>query len=302
MTWLRIEGRMPHHRKVAPLSDAAFRLHVTAQAWCVEEGSDGKISKKIPQTLQSAPRGKNLERALAELTESGLWDVTEDGYSIHDFLEYNPSAAENKARRESKISAGAAGGRAKASKPLAPARFLPEQTPSKNEAEGWQEAKQNCSPIPIPIPEREDPPTPKPEDSPGARSETRIRTGDRFADSFAGFQLRPEVMELHEAFRQAFLPEHKFMLGSDEPAILAEAIRLHTLENCLLVVKHAHFDGMVNGTRDDKGNKHESIGYIFGNATTFARILKDAKKKAAENSESVGEMIARRKAVQAGTP
>lgn len=99
MSWLRIEGRMPQHRKIAPLSDRAFRLHITAQAWCVEEESDGLVPSGIPQTLTASPRGKALKDTIAELVAAQLWDVVDGGYRIHDFLEYNPSHAQQEALR-----------------------------------------------------------------------------------------------------------------------------------------------------------------------------------------------------------
>ncbi len=99
MSWLRVEGRMPQHRKVAPLSDRAFRLHVTAKCWCVEEESDGHVPADIPQTLTAAPRGKALKDTLAELVRSQLWHEVDGGYRIHDFLEYNPSHAQQEASR-----------------------------------------------------------------------------------------------------------------------------------------------------------------------------------------------------------
>jgi hypothetical protein len=150
MSWLRIEGRMPHHRKVAPLSDAAFRLHVTATCWAVEEGSDGEIPRAIPATLPAAPRGRALQQTIAELVAAGLWESRDGGdFAIHDFLIYNPSARAAAELRAARASAGQVGGRRSA-----------EQRASKPEAIASPVAsgllytlpKQNPSPIPIPIP------------------------------------------------------------------------------------------------------------------------------------------------------
>jgi hypothetical protein len=99
VSWLRIEGRMPQHRKVAPLSDRAFRLHVTAKCWCVEQESDGIVPADIPSTLTAAPRGKALKDTIAELVKAQLWHETDGGYRIHDFLQYNPSHAQQEASR-----------------------------------------------------------------------------------------------------------------------------------------------------------------------------------------------------------
>ena len=117
MSWLRIEGKMPGHRKVAPLSDAAFRLHVTASAWCAEHRTDGRVPLDIPATLTRAPQGKALKSCVDDLLARVLWHKLEDCYQIHDYLEWNWSASDY----ERRASSGQAGGRAKASKRLASA-------------------------------------------------------------------------------------------------------------------------------------------------------------------------------------
>jgi hypothetical protein len=138
MSWFRIEGKMPQHEKYAPLSDAAFRLAITAGAWCSENMTDGMIRKTIVPTLTRAPSGKKLSCAIESLVSAGIWEDHGDSYEIHDYLDWNLS----KAQWLSKVAAGAAGGRAKAansnSNQLAPARATdladarqkPEQTAS----------------------------------------------------------------------------------------------------------------------------------------------------------------------------
>lgn len=138
MSWFRIEGRMPQHRKVAPLSDAAFRLHITAGAWSAEEGTDGLVPARVVGTLTGAPRGKALVSVLQELVSGGLWEQNDQGYQIHDYLQWNMSAADLAARREAKAHAGKAGGKRsgeqRRSKPEAAASILLKQTGSKSEA------------------------------------------------------------------------------------------------------------------------------------------------------------------------
>jgi hypothetical protein len=189
---------MPNHRKVGPLTDAAFRLHVTAACWCVNEELDGKIPANIPGTLTAAPRGKALERIVTELLDAGLWDAAEEGgYLIHDFLDYNPSAAHSKAVREAKASAGAAGGKAKASgghsKNLPGASPGAKQPPGKEEANGQHDAKQKPSPTPISDSDSDsqdsDPP-------PGSRT----RGPDRFAQSFES--RIPDAFDVTEEHRK----------------------------------------------------------------------------------------------------
>lgn len=101
MSWLRVEGRAPQHRKIAPLSDAAFRLHFTAKCWCAEELTDGVMPASVPATLTAAPRGKALAKAVNELVSAGLWDINPDGgWRVHDYLEYNPSAESVRAKQQ----------------------------------------------------------------------------------------------------------------------------------------------------------------------------------------------------------
>ena len=138
MSWFRIEGRMPQHRKVAPLSDAAFRLHITSGAWSCDEGTDGLIPGPVVPTLTAAPRGKRLIDAIQELLDAGVWDLRDNVYQIHDYLDWNISAAELAKRRADKVSAGQAGGKRsgeqRRSRTEAAASALLKQTRSKTQA------------------------------------------------------------------------------------------------------------------------------------------------------------------------
>lgn len=95
MTWVRLDDKFPNHPKVINLSDAAFRLHVSAICYAGEYLTDGHISGRIVRNLSPI---SNLARAVEQLVAARLWEPTEDGYQIHDFLEYNPSAEKKKTR------------------------------------------------------------------------------------------------------------------------------------------------------------------------------------------------------------
>lgn len=100
MSWLRIDDKMPRHKKVRPLSDAAFRLHITALAHCCEEENDGVFKASDLDVMVSIPRGRKLDAALRELEAGGVWTRQGDEWRIHDFLYWNPSSEERKAKRE----------------------------------------------------------------------------------------------------------------------------------------------------------------------------------------------------------
>lgn len=89
MPWVKFDDRFPWHRKIRRLSDAAFRLHVSAIHWCSEHLTDGRIQA---DDLPFVSDTKRPQVAVKELEKAGLWDVADDGWTIHDYLEYQPSA------------------------------------------------------------------------------------------------------------------------------------------------------------------------------------------------------------------
>ncbi|MGA4941741.1 hypothetical protein [Streptomyces cinereoruber] len=97
MPWVRLDDRFPSHRKVALLSDRAFRLYVSALCWSSENLTEGRILEK---ELPLIARVRGPKTVAAELEAAGLWDRTEVGWAIHDYLEYNPDRAKVKAERE----------------------------------------------------------------------------------------------------------------------------------------------------------------------------------------------------------
>lgn len=100
MVWVRKDDQMPIHRKVAPLSDAAYRLLDEAICWCSRNQTDGRIGVSDLPEISRRGRPKNA----AELVDRGLWHLAggwcssdvcaesgPDGWVIHDYLDYNPS-------------------------------------------------------------------------------------------------------------------------------------------------------------------------------------------------------------------
>ncbi|MBT2505127.1 hypothetical protein J7I98_04290 [Streptomyces sp. ISL-98] len=90
MPWVRLDDRFPSHRKVALLSDRAFRLYVSALCWSSENLTEGRITDR---ELPIVTRLRGAKAAAKELEDARLWDRTEGGWSIHDYLEYNPDRA-----------------------------------------------------------------------------------------------------------------------------------------------------------------------------------------------------------------
>ncbi|MFE1903843.1 hypothetical protein ACFW96_09245 [Streptomyces gardneri] len=97
MPWVRLDDRFPSHRKVALLSDRAFRLYTSALCWSSENLTEGRI---LPQELPLVARIRGHKAAAAELETAGLWDQAEVGWVIHDYLVYNPDRARVQADRQ----------------------------------------------------------------------------------------------------------------------------------------------------------------------------------------------------------
>ncbi|MGH3735846.1 MAG: hypothetical protein ACRDT6_09535 [Micromonosporaceae bacterium] len=89
MAWPTIDDGFPDHPKVAGLSDAAFRLHVSGICYSARHLTDGIIDAAMVPRLVPAFR----RRTLVELVDRGMWIQVPfgDAYSIHDYLEWNRS-------------------------------------------------------------------------------------------------------------------------------------------------------------------------------------------------------------------
>jgi hypothetical protein len=110
MPWARFDEEFPAHRKVRPLTDAAFRLHVSAICWSNRNLTDGLIpDDELPYVSDV----KNPEKATGQLELRGLWERTPSGWLIHDYLEFNPPAAFVEAERQKKAAAGRKGAQAR---------------------------------------------------------------------------------------------------------------------------------------------------------------------------------------------
>lgn len=99
MPWARFDDHMPSHRKIRPLSDAAFRLWVSAVCWCNANKTDGFISA---DDLRFVADVADPHAAVPQLTAKGLWEEVADGWLVHDFHDYNPAVAEVDAARKLK--------------------------------------------------------------------------------------------------------------------------------------------------------------------------------------------------------
>jgi hypothetical protein len=99
MPWVRFDDTFPTHRKVDGLSDAAFRLHVSAIFWCARNLTDGAVPEEDLDLVTA--RVRTPARFAADLVRRELWHESghdcpdcpqpTDGWMIHGYLEFQPS-------------------------------------------------------------------------------------------------------------------------------------------------------------------------------------------------------------------
>jgi hypothetical protein len=85
MSWVRVDDKMWSHPKFAGLSAGATRLWLFGLCWCNQQQSDGFVPSAMLRVLRGSPADA------AGLVAAGLWVVGPDGWSYHDYLEYQPS-------------------------------------------------------------------------------------------------------------------------------------------------------------------------------------------------------------------
>lgn len=133
MTWVRLDDNFPDHRKVNEAGPLAMWLWVCGLCYCGRLLSDGFIPRSQVRKLADVDDAFGLANRLVDV---GLWEKCDDGYRVHDYLDYNPSRQEVEAERAKKVAAGQAGGRASA------------QARGQASASAGAQAKSN--PVPVP--------------------------------------------------------------------------------------------------------------------------------------------------------
>lgn len=84
--FIKLGQSMPEHEKVEPLSDAAFRLLITAWCFCARRQNDGVIAKAKWAIMGTA-------KTRRELSDAGLVHLARNGDAVmHDYLEWQQSA------------------------------------------------------------------------------------------------------------------------------------------------------------------------------------------------------------------
>ncbi len=93
MSHTRFKLGFVRHKKVRDLSDAAFRLWISAIDHARTELTDGALTESdLDVIARCPPRGPKRKKLTDELVAMGLWERVGDHWQAHDFLDWQDSA------------------------------------------------------------------------------------------------------------------------------------------------------------------------------------------------------------------
>jgi hypothetical protein len=100
MSWVKLDDQFPSHPKVLRAGLEARALYVTSLCYCANHLTDGFVTVEVTPLLTAMSQISNGDLAVKKLVDVGLWEVCEGGYTIHDYLIYNPNGDKVKAERK----------------------------------------------------------------------------------------------------------------------------------------------------------------------------------------------------------
>jgi len=98
MGWAKFDDQFTDHPKVQAAGPMAELLAMRAVVYCARYETDGLIRESVLPRLTvgiTSPK-----RQISALIREGLWEETDGGWLVHDFLDYHPSRAEKDQERQ----------------------------------------------------------------------------------------------------------------------------------------------------------------------------------------------------------
>jgi hypothetical protein len=113
MAWVKLDHKFHWHKRIRPLSDAAYRLYVGGLCFCNWQETDGEIVQVDLEVVCQGMKPRAIRPAIGELITAGLWREVTNGYEVENYLKFQPAKADLEARREHLSSIGRKGGLSK---------------------------------------------------------------------------------------------------------------------------------------------------------------------------------------------
>lgn len=90
MRWVRLDEQFTDHPKVLQAGPLAGWLYVCGLTYCSRYLTDGFIPAAQVRRLAAVNNAAQLAQRLVDV---GLWEVKENGYLVHDYLDYQQGSA-----------------------------------------------------------------------------------------------------------------------------------------------------------------------------------------------------------------
>jgi DnaD/phage-associated family protein len=157
MSWIKLDDQWLDHPKIVAAGRDARDMWLASITYCAKHLTDGFFHPNLLPALavMAGVDVANCQNFARVLLDVGLWDRTEAGYCVHDYLDYNPSKEQADATKLARSEAGKRGADAKHGK-----------NPGKSLANSWQNSAPSPSPSPSPSPDPNPSPSPSPSESP----------------------------------------------------------------------------------------------------------------------------------------
>ncbi len=109
MTWVRMDDSWPFNRKLLHVDPPERLMWAMSIAYASSQNTDGKLDLPMVRMLSFLAGVDDVERSIARLVHARLWEQNTDGWSVHDYLEFNFTAAERADQAARKADAGRRG-------------------------------------------------------------------------------------------------------------------------------------------------------------------------------------------------
>jgi hypothetical protein len=182
MSWVKLDDQFFLNPKVISAGRDARDLYLAALTYTAGQLTDGYLPEGCILLVAAMAQITTAAESAKRLVDVGLWDKCKTGYTIHDYLDYNPSGDQVRAIRKERAEAGRRGAQktnearwgegdaAVDDSPNEPANEPPNESATESATESakvsancQQNCQQNChqnvapspspSPYPIPVPE-----------------------------------------------------------------------------------------------------------------------------------------------------
>lgn len=98
MTWVKLDDQFFTRAKAQRASKDGRALYLAGLCFCAANLTDGLITSDDLRFVAAAAEVRPV--TYRKLIEVGLWEEHPEGFLVHDYLDYNPSAEQVKAERE----------------------------------------------------------------------------------------------------------------------------------------------------------------------------------------------------------